>query len=40
MNKLKPYIENIMYETAIPIMMASQRDIQLFTEDPIEYIRK
>lgn len=40
MNKLKPYIENIMYETAIPIMMATQRDIQLFNEDPIEYIRK
>jgi hypothetical protein len=40
MAKLKPFIENIMYETAIPIMMATERDISLFTEDPIEYIRK
>lgn len=40
MAKLKPFIENIMYETAIPIMMVSQRDQQLFNDDPIEYIRK
>ena len=37
---LKPFIENIMYETVIPIMMCSQQDQQLFSEDPIEYIRK
>jgi importin-7 len=37
---LKPYIDNILYETAIPIMLPSQRDVALFHEDPIEYIRK
>ena len=40
MNKLKPYIDNILYETAIPIMLVSHRDMSLFHEDPIEYIRK
>lgn len=40
MAKLKPFIENIMYETAIPIMMATERDLTLFNDDPIEYIRK
>jgi len=30
MAKLKPFIENILYETAIPIMMATHRDISLF----------
>ena len=40
MNKLKPFIDNILYETAIPIMLISHRDMSLFHEDPIEYIRK
>lgn len=40
MDKLRPFIENIMYETAIPIMMATHRDVSLFNDDPIEYIRK
>lgn len=40
MNKMLPFMENILYETAIPLMLASQKDQQLFTDDPIEYIRK
>lgn len=40
MERLKPYVENILYQTVIPIMMVSERDIKLFQEDPIEYIRK
>lgn len=40
MIKLQPFLENILYETAIPILMASQRDVNLFHEDPIEYIRR
>jgi len=40
MAKMVPFIENILYETAIPLMMVSNRDQQLFHEDPIEYIRK
>ena len=35
-----PFIENILFETAIPLMLVSNRDQQLFHEDPIEYIRK
>ncbi len=33
-------MEKILYQTVIPIMMVSKRDIQLFWEDPIEFIRK
>ena len=40
MEKMKPFIDNILYETAIPLMIISNRDIQLFEEDPIEYVRK
>ena len=40
MDKLKPFIENILYETIIPIMLITQKDATLFHDDPIEYIRK
>ena len=40
MIKLKPFMDNILYETVIPIMLVSHRDMTLFQEDPIEYIRK
>ena len=40
MNKMLPFIENILYETVIPLMIISNRDIQLFEEEPIEYVRK
>ena len=40
MDRLIPFIDNILYETAIPLMLTSNRDQQLFEEDPIEYIRK
>ena len=40
MAKLKPFIENILYEVVIPIIMPTQRDVTLFNDDPIEYIRK
>lgn len=39
MNKLKPYVENILYDTVIPIMFVTQRDLETFETDPIEYIR-
>mmetsp|Transcript_42364 Transcript_42364/g.55849 ORF Transcript_42364/g.55849 Transcript_42364/m.55849 type:complete len:774 (-) Transcript_42364:479-2800(-) len=38
--KMMPFLENILYETAIPLMLASSRDQQLFADDPVEYIRK
>jgi hypothetical protein len=40
MAKMLPFIDNILYETVIPLMLTSARDIRLFEEDPIEFIRK
>jgi hypothetical protein len=40
MSKMLPFIDNILYETVIPLMLTSARDIRLFEEDPIEFIRK
>ena len=40
MTKLLPFIENILYETVMPIMLVTHKDVMLFDEDPIEYIRK
>ena len=30
MLKLKPFIDNVLYETVIPIMLVSHRDMTLF----------
>lgn len=40
MEKLKPYIENILYEIVIPIMLITHKDSVLFEQDPTEYVRK
>ena len=40
MDKLKPFVENLLYETIIPIMLVTQKDVTLYKDDPIEYIRK
>jgi len=40
MEKLKPFIESILYESAIPIMLQTHKDVCLFSEDPTEYVRK
>jgi hypothetical protein len=39
MEKLKPFVENILYDTIIPIMFITQKDVSTFQNDPIEYIR-
>lgn len=39
MEKLKPFVENILYDTVVPILYVSERDITTFTNDPVEYIR-
>lgn len=39
MEKLKPFVENILYDTVVPTLYITQRDITGFTNDPIEYIR-
>ena len=40
MAMLKPFVENLLYETIIPIMLITHKDVTLYKEDPIEYIRK
>ena len=40
MKLLYPYIETLLFETLIPIMLITHRDLELFKEDPIEFIRK
>lgn len=39
MEKLKPFVQNILYNVVIPILYVSERDMQSFNNDPIEYIR-
>jgi hypothetical protein len=41
MGKLKPFVEKLLYEViVVPIMLVTHRDITLFREDAIEYVRK
>jgi hypothetical protein len=40
MDLLRPFVENLLFETVIPIMLISHKDVTLFKDDPIEYIRK
>jgi len=40
MAQLKPFMESILYETIVPIMLVTHKDVTLFNDDPIEYIRK
>ena len=39
MDKLKPYVENLLFDTIVPILYITERDIETFQNDPIEYIR-
>jgi hypothetical protein len=41
MDKLKPFVEKLLYEVIVsPIMLITHRDITLYKDDPIEYVRK
>jgi hypothetical protein len=40
MDLLRPFVENLLFETVIPIMLISHKDVTLFKDDAIEYIRK
>jgi len=40
MKVLKPFVENLLFETIIPIMLIQHKDVVLFRDDPIEFIRK
>jgi len=40
MTKLKPFIEKLLYEVIVnPIMLITHKDVTLFKDDPIEYLR-
>lgn len=39
MEKLKPYVENLLFDTIVPILYVTEQDLETFTNDPIEYIR-
>lgn len=39
MEYLKPYVEDILQNIIIPIMLVTDNDIKTFENDPIEYIR-
>jgi hypothetical protein len=39
MEKLKPFVENLLFDTIVPILYITERDVSTFNSDPIEYIR-
>jgi hypothetical protein len=39
MEKMKPYIENILFDTIVPILYVTQREMDKSESDPIEFIR-
>ena len=39
MEKIKPFVEDILQNIIVPIMFTSEQDVELFTNEPIEYIR-
>jgi hypothetical protein len=40
MEIMHPYLENLLFETAVPIVLVTTHDLYLFKDDPIEYLRK
>lgn len=41
MDKLKPFVEKLLYDVIVtPIMLITHRDITVYSDDPIEYVRK
>ena len=39
MATLKPFVNNILYDTIIPLMLITENDIEIFETEPTEYIR-
>lgn len=39
MEKLKGYVENILFDTIVPILYVTEQDMNTFNNDPIEFIR-
>jgi hypothetical protein len=40
MNIMQPYLENMLFETAVPIILVTTHDLYLFREDATEFLRK
>ena len=40
MEMLKPFIDNLLYTTIIPIMLITHKDVTQYKDDEVEYIRK
>ncbi len=40
MKVMRPFVENLLFETITPIMLIQHKDFVLYKEDPIEFIRK
>jgi len=39
MEKLKPFIENLLYETLVPILFITEMDVESFHNNPVDFIR-
>jgi len=39
MEKLTPFVDTLLYETIMPIMFVTAKDIEIFEVDPVEYVR-
>lgn len=40
MSVLKPFVEKLLFDLIIPVMLVTHKDVTLFQDDPIEFIRK
>ena len=38
MEKLKPHVQDLLYNVILPILFISEQDVETFTDDPKEYI--
>jgi hypothetical protein len=40
MNIIQPYADNLLFETIVPIILVTANDVELFRNEPIEFIRR
>jgi len=40
MNIMQPYLENLLFETTVPIILVTIHDLNMFRDDPTEFLRK
>jgi len=39
MNKLKPFVDSLLYDTIIPLLFITEVEAKTFDEEPVDYIR-